>query len=80
MGEGWGSGRQENVCKAATRGKRDGVPLFVRYDDGYWPHEFFAANSYLQRSSFDHLVEGTGSNAEFEAGVWCIVTQINDQD
>ena len=50
-------------------------PFLVRYNDGYWIHDFYDADFYLQRSSFDCLEEGTGNNVKFEVGVWCIVTQ-----
>ena len=33
----------------------------------------------VQRSRFDSLAEGKGNDAEFEAGVWCIVAHGNDQ-
>ena len=50
-------------------------PFLVRYNDGYWLHEFYYTNPYLQRSISGCLEEGTGKYAEFEAGVWCTITQ-----
>ena len=55
-------------------------PFRVRYDYGYWPHDFYAANYFFQRYSIYHLAEGIGNNAEYEAGVWCIVKHGNNQD
>ena len=39
------------------------LPFLIRYDDGYWLCDFYAANFHVQQSSFYHLAEGTEKNA-----------------
>ena len=64
---GWERGGVQSAKRMSANQQHEAnymeCPFIVRYNDGYWIHEFYAANSYLQPSSFDCLAEGTGNNA-----------------